>query len=206
MLSPLPPPLAYQAWLSGPEEALRRGAAPALARVLSVLCANPMAEAFQNAVTENHPEIAASYLRTIRRPIDLGRVLRRAVAGAYNSAAGMQRCRRNVRRMLLNAEAFNSEDPLICSLAGHLRWFFNDLWLTAYAQQPKGETVDGGMDESRRVRGELLRGAFLPEAELRCCVSKRCAPDEATSGATAVCSVRVVCRACVCIVRVSACR
>ena len=185
MRKPLPPRLRYQEWIADVERALARGTAPGLARVLSLLSSNCTAEAFYAAVTETHPEIAATYLRTIRRPIDLGRIMRRAVAGAYNSVNGMARCRRNVRRMLFNAEAFNSEDPLICSLAGHLRAYFDDLWLTMYTPDPgcddqattsiTGRTSpaaasDGAANKSRRLRGNLLKGAGLPEADLRSCI------------------------------------
>ena len=55
-----------------------------------------------------------------RRPIDLGKVLRRASAGVFSSASGLQRCRRQVHRVFSNAETFNQGSPQIIAIATHL--------------------------------------------------------------------------------------
>lgn len=122
--SPLPampallPPL-NKTWKAH-EESLSPGTPAPLARVLTLLAGNPVALEFTAPVHELHPEIAGMYLQAVRRPIDLGKVLRRASAGVFSSASGLQRCRRHVHRVFSNAETFNQGSPQIIAIATHL--------------------------------------------------------------------------------------
>ena len=102
------------------EDSLSPGTPAPLARVLTLLAGNPVALEFTAPVHELHPEIAGMYLQAVRRPIDLGKVLRRASAGVFSSASGLQRCRRQVHRVFSNAETFNQGSPQIIAIATHL--------------------------------------------------------------------------------------
>jgi hypothetical protein len=107
------------------------GASPSVARVLSIIASNPLSAEFLNAVSILHPEIAYAYQSIIKRPIDLCKITHRALKGSYNGSSGNRRFHRNIRRLFLNAEAFNAFNPLITNLAGHLRYHAEGLWKAA---------------------------------------------------------------------------
>jgi len=61
----------------------------------------------------------------------LCKITHRALKGSYNGSSGNRRFHRNIRRLFLNAEAFNAFNPLITNLAGHLRYHAEGLWKAA---------------------------------------------------------------------------
>jgi len=170
---------------------LERGAPGPVARVLASLVANPLAAGFLEPVTSLHPEIASAYTRTVARPLDLGRVARRANRGSYTNPEGLRRARRNLRRLFLNAEAFNAADPLVASLARHLRKHSDALWQAAAGsrgmrkqQVGNDEPIVGAaalsearddrptdLEDPRAAREVLLTGAGLAADDLDTCVS-----------------------------------
>mmetsp|Transcript_30034 Transcript_30034/g.96916 ORF Transcript_30034/g.96916 Transcript_30034/m.96916 type:complete len:822 (-) Transcript_30034:462-2927(-) len=129
-----------------------------LAGVLYELCSNPLAASlFLRPVIEQHPEIAAAYLKAIKRPLDLGTVVARMRAGCYTTQP--ERCLRRVGRVFRNCEKFNSNLPQYREAARHLRRYFDQLW-RLFFEWPF-EAAPSVIDKNARRDREVWLRSFI---------------------------------------------